>query len=78
MPVNRHDLQCEVIKLDYDFENQAGRLWIAETQTPDQSGLTKIFIAIDPNAKLIEVFAGDRPDCVFKLGPSGWESVTSR
>jgi hypothetical protein len=74
MPTARWDLMCDVISLSYDFDKRTGRLNMAPAGSCSMSGLTALFIAIDPNVERIETFAGDVLDGMYKRGPTDWES----
>jgi hypothetical protein len=78
MPTARWDLMCDVTSLSYDFDKRTGRLNMAPAGSCSMSGLTAIFIAIDPNVERIVTFAGDLPDSMYKRGPDGWESTLTR
>jgi hypothetical protein len=78
MPTIRPDLMCDVISLSYDFDKRAGRLNMAPSGCCSVSGLTALFIAIDPNVERIVTFAGDSPDSMYQRGPEGWESSLVR
>jgi hypothetical protein len=78
MPVARSDLMCEVSELRYSFDLRVGVLRTAANQSRSAGGLTALFIAIDPNVQMIEVFAGDKSDGLYKRGPNGWDFVSTR
>jgi len=79
MAVARMDLVCEVSSLSYDFDKKSGKLIMAESQSVDMAGCTKLFLAIDPNVQWIETFAGTKPDTIYKRMPDGsWDSALTR
>jgi len=78
MAVYRADLVCEVEGLHYDFEKKVGRLLMAETSACDLGGCVALFTKIDPDVKLIETFAGDKSDTIFKRSNDGWKAVLTR
>ena len=78
MPTARRDLMCDVTSLSYDFDKRTGRLNMAPAGSCSMSGLTELFIAIDPNVERIVTFAGDLPDSMYQRGPEGWESRLAR
>jgi hypothetical protein len=78
MPTARWDLMCDVTSLSYDFDKRTGRLNMAPAGSCSMSGLTALFIAIDPNVERIVTFAGDQPDSMYQRGPDGWESTLAR
>jgi hypothetical protein len=78
MPTARRDLMCDVTSLSYDFDKRTGRLNMAPAESCSMSGLTELFIAIDPNVERIVTFAGDQPDSIYQRGQEGWESILTK
>jgi hypothetical protein len=67
-------LQCEVLKLTYDFKSQRGDLRIAEDECCDMSACIKLFEAIDSGVRKIETYAGDVLDTIYWRSGFGWEA----
>lgn len=78
MVVQRKDLICEVSGLSYDFDKRLGTLKMAPNQSCDMSGCVKLFEGIDPDVQMIETFAGNESDTIYKLVAGAWQSASTR
>lgn len=68
----REDFQCDVVRVDYNFEREYGRAWLQEGENCDMNGCIAFFKAIDPAVKHIETFSGDQEDTVYMLRSGDW------
>jgi hypothetical protein len=71
-------MKSGLISVSYDFETKLGRLDVVEFGSPDLGELIEGFEAIDPDVRLIEIFADGRPDGIAKRVGSGWDHVFTR
>lgn len=74
----REDLQCDVIRLEYDFERRHGHLFMQEGNCCDMDGGIVLFEAIDARVKHIETHAGKKQDTSYMNDSAGkWHSIPS-
>jgi hypothetical protein len=79
MPGELHTgLMCHALALHYDFDKQAGRLWMPEGECCDMAGCIDAFKKIDEGVKSIATFSGDRTDTTYVLFSKGWEAICAR
>jgi hypothetical protein len=83
----RDDVQCDVRRLEYDFETRTGILHLGSGSCTDMSGCIKLFKGIDPEVLAIHTLSlpFDRADpplenrkdtsYIRKKGSSAWYSV---
>ena len=74
----RKNLGTKVLRLDYDFSNRAGTLYLPELCCTDMMGCIKLFKAVDPEVEKIATIAGDEPDVVYVKRLQGWRAVDMR
>ena len=55
-------LQCDVLRVEYNFNSQAGTLYLEDHSCRDMIGCINFFRSIDPEVKQIITFSGDRED----------------
>jgi hypothetical protein len=68
-------LQCAVQKLQYDFRTKTGRLEFPEGDCCDMSGAISLFAAIDKDVRVIDTYAGGKPDTIYRRGQGSEEWV---
>jgi hypothetical protein len=51
---------------------------MAPNNAADMSGCLKLFTSIDPGVQIIETFAGDKSDTIYKRTGTDWESALTR
>jgi hypothetical protein len=66
--------QCRISRIDYSFEEQAGTLFIPELNNTDMSGCIKLFKALDPKVRHIEVLKDGKPDIAYAYDGVEWFS----
>lgn len=71
MPMQHHDLQCEVLRLAYDYDAKAGELHMEEDNCCHAPACVELFERIDPDVKIIRTFAGAVPDTIYARDRSG-------
>jgi hypothetical protein len=65
------NLGCEVRTLNYDFRTKVGSLDIQTDTFCDMEAAIALFESLDPEARLIQCFAGDRTHARYRLTPAG-------
>jgi hypothetical protein len=76
MPDNT-SFMCAVLKLDYDFQLRAGRLFMEDGDCCDMTGCINEFKKIDNGVKSIATFSGDRRDTTYVLIGEEWEAFSA-
>jgi hypothetical protein len=61
-------LKCRVQQLQYDFHTKTGRLDFPEANCCDMTGAVGIFMAIDPEVRVIDTYAGGKADVLYRRG----------
>jgi hypothetical protein len=69
------DLQCDVVRLAYDFATRVGTLQMPPDNCCDMSGCIALFERIDSNVTRIETVAGSKPDTAYSRTPAGWRAA---
>jgi hypothetical protein len=64
-------LGCEVHTVAYDFRTKAGSLDVQGGKSCDMQAAIDLFELIDPEVRLIQIYAGERTDERFRLTPVG-------
>lgn len=70
-------LQCNVLSLNYNFENKKAIIFFPDGDCCDMSGVIKIFTTIDKCVEFIETFSGKTKDTGYKKIRGKWVSVTA-
>ena len=65
------ELQCDVLKLQYDFIMLEGTLDMPEGNCCDMRGCIDLFKKIDPRVSRISTFAGGVQDTAYRLNADG-------
>ena len=69
-------LQCEVIKVTYDFLRRVGVAYFPEDNCCDMDGCIALFTGIDPEVVFIQTFAGNIEDTCYRQHSDGeWAAV---
>jgi hypothetical protein len=63
-------LMCNARRLEYDFEERRGRLYLGGY--PHGPGVIELFEAIDPRVIRIDTFEDDRPDSAYVKEAGEW------
>jgi hypothetical protein len=61
---------CYAHKLDYDFEQRHGRLYLGGY--PHGPAVIELFEAIDPRVVRVDTFEGERPDSAYVKEEGEW------
>lgn len=69
-------LMCEVEQMAYDFRTRTGRLDFPEMNCCHMPGAIALFTAIDPGARVIDTYAGGKPDTLCRLVDGEWTAFT--
>src|SRR5262249_51855320 len=72
------DLMCYVHGAEYNARRKAGRLYLAWRSCCDMRGAIQAFEGIDPSVELIETFAGEVPDTVYRRIDGKWHAYAPR
>jgi hypothetical protein len=64
-------LGCEVRTLNYDFRTKVGSLDIQADTFCDMEAAIALFESIDPEARLIQCYAGERTHARYRLTAAG-------
>jgi hypothetical protein len=67
-------LMCRVQQVAYDFRTQTARLDFPELNCCDMSGAIEMVTAIAPDVRVIETYAGGKPDTVFRRNGDDWDT----
>jgi hypothetical protein len=68
-------LVCSVKKLEHDFRTKTLRLFFPANHCCDAGGAINYAKNIDPGVTVIETFAGDKLDTVYRLDGEGeWQA----
>ncbi|CAN7202586.1 hypothetical protein LJR030_000524 [Rhizobium sp. LjRoot30] len=73
--------QCYLHRVHYDFDEQRGILIMGRSSCTDMSGAIRLFEAIDPGVRLIETFAENVPDTIYRKHTErfgGWRAYSPR
>jgi hypothetical protein len=70
----RTDLQCDVVRLAYDFATNVGALQMPPDNCCDMSGCIALFERIDADVTRIETMAGSKPDTIYRRTSEGWRA----
>lgn len=70
----REDLQCDVARLSYDFDNRRGQLHMEAAHSCDMGGCIALFEKIDPNVERITTIAGEIFDTIYVKTRTGWDA----
>jgi len=75
-----HRVQCDVVRLSYDFPEHRGILYIPDGDATDQTGTVEMFKGLDPEVKTIQVVAGETLDIVYNYNAKTkeWEGFDAR
>jgi len=68
------NLMCEVERMEVDYLNKTGRLWMPALQCCDMSGCIRWFHSIDDRVHKIETFSGGAPDTKYKRAGDEWQA----
>jgi hypothetical protein len=72
-------LGCEVHTLSYDFRTKVGSLDIQGGKSCEMQAAIALFELVDPEVRLIQIYAGERTDERFRLTPTGgWVAEVPR
>lgn len=75
------ELQCSIVRLEYDFTSHTARLFLPDLSCTDMSGAIAFCQRLDEAVRRIETFEGERPDIQYQLLNGKWharESSASR
>lgn len=68
-------LGCYVHAVFYDFDARFGRLHMDELSSCNMPDCIELFLAIDPECRLIETFQlGSKPDTIYRLVRGEWQA----
>ena len=70
--IYRRDLGTNVIKLEYDFANRVGTLYMPELCCTDMTGTIALFKRIDPEVEEIHTISGEKPDVIYVGKKNQW------
>jgi hypothetical protein len=57
---------CRVETLSYDWRTRTGEVHFPQHNCCDMSGCNDVFVAIDPEVRMIRTFTGGKHDTVYK------------
>jgi len=71
----RHEqLQCEVVRLSYNFTNATGHIYFPPCNCCDMVGCIEYFRKIDPNVKCIQTYSGSKADTYYIFDNGEWHA----
>ena len=74
MGVNHSELKCEVISINYDFENKELEIYMEEANCVDMTGAIAFAERIDKDVKQIQTFAGDKTETCYVKSNGIWSA----
>jgi hypothetical protein len=66
------ELQCSLVRLEYDWPARRGRAYLAPGDCVDMAGCIAVFERIDPKVLLIETFSGSKRDTAYSFIGGQW------
>lgn len=70
-------LQCSIVRLEYDFASHTARLFLPDMNCTDMSGAIAFCQQIDEAVQLIETFEDGRLDIRYQLRGGKWRALES-
>jgi|GEM_PF-6637084 len=66
-------LSCRLVKVNYDWPNRTGKLFMADGSNCDWSEAVRLFKSIDPEVEAVEAYAGGNPDTRYVRQDGEWQ-----
>src|SRR5262245_48083485 len=71
------ELQCRILRVSYDFNKRRADLFLPVGECTDMTGAIGSVTHIDPDARMIQTWAGDKPDTSYVWSNGVWYAVAT-